>query len=432
MKQISKSLLLSALSMIAVAASAQVRINELSINPPGADQGFEFIELKGTPGMNLDGYWFLSLEGDGAAAGLIDQAIPLTGQTIGSNGLFLIRDAGFNLVPNPDPSTNLMTIDFNPDLENGSGTWMIVRDYTGYVINGLTNPGQNNVAAQTDIDANNDGVPGDVANQDGSNASSTLPWTSVLDAVGVKDAATDLRYAGALGFANRDFDTSAATAWTPDTYAFLDGGVVIAADYAVGASMDNLLWDGNKYTTLGGTLDPAWVATHGWTPGSENPTLASARTVTGVFSFGDWVGSATNVSSGVSFDFEILDATTQAVLQTGTTLASAADGSLTITLDAGVTANSVLVALKGTTFLRRITAVTLGSNGASGVAFTAPNGNVNGDTIIDLSDYLDLVAAFDSSEGGGSYSANADLNKDAVVDLGDYLILVGSFDLSDN
>ena len=44
----------------------QVWINEMLANPPGSDStagvGLEYFELRGTPGLSLAGYYFISLE----------------------------------------------------------------------------------------------------------------------------------------------------------------------------------------------------------------------------------------------------------------------------------------------------------------------------------------------------------------------------------
>lgn len=67
------------------------------------------------------------------------------------------------------------------------------------------------------------------------------------------------------------------------------------------------------------------------------------------------------------------------------------------------------------------------------------NGDITLDNHVDLSDYLALVAAFDSAldtdpntagnQSSANWNANADVNGDGAVDLGDYLIVVMSFDL---
>ena len=56
-------------------------------------------------------------------------------------------------------------------------------------------------------------------------------------------------------------------------------------------------------------------------------------------------------------------------------------------------------------------------------------GDLDKDGDVDLSDYLILVAAFDSMSGDSNWNAMADLDRSGQVDLGDYLILSQNFDL---
>jgi len=127
-------------------ASGQVFLSELLINAPGGgDDGFEAIELTGAPGTSLDGWYILAIDGDGANAGQVDQVISLSGQVIGSNGLLLIRDsAGIVLQPAPDAATPVMIYNFDPDLENGTNTFVL----------GFGTP----PALNSDLDADNDGT----------------------------------------------------------------------------------------------------------------------------------------------------------------------------------------------------------------------------------------------------------------------------------
>jgi hypothetical protein len=169
----------AAVAAFAGVASASVRINELFINPPGTDNGFEFFELKGSPSFSLSGIWLLAIEGDGTSAGVVDVAIDLTGFSLGTNGLFLQRDAATVLNPAPASATTVRVSDFNPDIENGSNTYLLVRGFTGAIGN--------------DLDTNNDGTI-DVA----------LPWTSVLDGIALieNDGTANVGYADDFGFTN--------------------------------------------------------------------------------------------------------------------------------------------------------------------------------------------------------------------------------------
>jgi hypothetical protein len=162
-------LALSALAGTALAQGPAIRLNELFLNPPGADDGQEFVEIKAAPNTALTGLWLVIIEGDASVdstqAGIVDQAINLGAFSTGSNGLLLIRDTAAVLTPAPDAGTSVVTFNFTPDLENGTNTFLLVRNWTGTV-------------GGTDIDAGDDGTV-DLT---------PLPWTEVLDAIGIKES----------------------------------------------------------------------------------------------------------------------------------------------------------------------------------------------------------------------------------------------------
>ncbi len=182
-------------------ASADIRINEYLFDAPGTDQGQEFFEIRSSnPSAPLGGLWLLAIEGDGAAAGTVDQAFDMSAFSTGANGLFLWRDAATVLTPAPEAATVVNVADFNPDVENGTNSYVLVSAFSGLV-------GQ-------DLDTNNDGVL------------DLLPWGSVLDAVAVTDlGAGDWMYAGSLG----GVDFTGLT-FTPDGYSVGVDGVRYAYD----------------------------------------------------------------------------------------------------------------------------------------------------------------------------------------------------------
>lgn len=291
------------LSMLSL---AQVSLNEIFRDPPSTDQGFEFVEFKGTPGQSLNGYWFLVIEADSAAAGLIDQAIPLDGQTIGANGLFMIRDDALVLNPTPDPLTNVLVLDFAPDMENGSATYAIVQNYTGYVINANTNPGQNNVLGQTDIDSNNDGIMGDwgtVTNTTGpvTTPGGSQPYSAAIDAVGFLDgtSALDWDYGNQFLASGASFFTTVGVApgniaFNPDATLLSSNGIALAFDLDFTGGQPPA---GGPYPispvrteALNCTLIETSLAGETLTPGSVNPSVATA-----------YVGTAFEIVSGIPF-----------------------------------------------------------------------------------------------------------------------------------
>lgn len=270
--------LVAAFSAVAAASNASLLFSEIVRNVPGADGGFEYVELVGTPGMSLDGYWVLSIEGDSSSNGLIDQAIPLTGLTLGSNGLLLIQNLSQPWSPSVDPATTLLNIDFNPDLENGSNTYAIVRNYTGYVINGNTNAGQNNVDGQTDLDANNDGTIGDTGVRSGSSTiaddSPALPWDEVLDGVGWKDTgANDSDYGSQLNGVSYGAPGWVGSSDGPAAYVRFGNGGRVAADIREDSDTGPFFALDGEWSILGTGVEmsPYVSATPFLTPGSINP-----------------------------------------------------------------------------------------------------------------------------------------------------------------
>jgi autotransporter-associated beta strand protein len=80
-------------------ASGMLRLNELFVNSPGADNPHEFIELIGTAGLGLGGFYVLVLDSDlGPQTGLDDFAVGLGGYRNGASGFTIVtaEDQGTN------------------------------------------------------------------------------------------------------------------------------------------------------------------------------------------------------------------------------------------------------------------------------------------------------------------------------------------------
>lgn len=126
---------------------AQLLLNEIVVNPQGADEPFEFIELKGNPGNTLNNIYVCVFEGDSASAGNCDLVIPINNITLGSNGLLLIATSlGFANIPSA--TTFIDTLYFGVPggiLENGNTTFAVIFSPTPLVYN-------------ADYDTNNDGI----------------------------------------------------------------------------------------------------------------------------------------------------------------------------------------------------------------------------------------------------------------------------------
>lgn len=223
---------------LCLTAGAQLKFSEIFINPPGNDNGFEYIELvSDAPNFQMTGYWVVIIEGDGTVAGVVDQALDLSAFSTGSNGMFLWRDAETVLCPSPESGTSLHVADFVPDIENGTNTYLIARNFTGSV--GM------------DLDTNNDGVL------------DLLPWDEVIDAVAWNEnEAGERMYAAQLG----GFEFPTGFNWTPDVALRVCGEWVLSDTLGTGPGpwrLDDVrrfpaeaLWSGYKVT-----------------PGSYNPTI---------------------------------------------------------------------------------------------------------------------------------------------------------------
>ncbi|MBX3355245.1 MAG: hypothetical protein KF724_06065 [Phycisphaeraceae bacterium] len=139
---------------LAAATQAQVKINEIRVEQPGPDFD-EYVELKGPPGTNLAGYFYIVIGNDDfqlppAQNGYVEEVIALSG-TIPASGLFVIAKPSFTL------GTANLVVPFT--FEGGNNkTHLLVQGFTGNV--------------GDDLDANNDGVLDPPA-----------PWSSVSDSI---------------------------------------------------------------------------------------------------------------------------------------------------------------------------------------------------------------------------------------------------------
>lgn len=142
-----KSFFLSLFIATSFQSEAQLLLNEIVVNPPGADDPHEFIELKGNPGTTLSKIYVCVFEGDSASAGNCDLVIPLNNVTIGSNGLIFIGTTlGYPNIPAATTVKDTLTFGIPGGiLENGNTTFAVLFSPIPIVYN-------------ADYDTNNDGV----------------------------------------------------------------------------------------------------------------------------------------------------------------------------------------------------------------------------------------------------------------------------------
>ncbi|WP_168205366.1 Calx-beta domain-containing protein [Bythopirellula goksoeyrii] len=121
-------------------------INEVLANVSASDPqniitdetNHEYIELIGTPGASLNGYYFVVFEGqeeetagttDQTGSGVADLVVDLSGQTFGANGLLVLRPTDWVYTSHPDTNEMIVTaLDaVAGGLEDDSQTYALVR-----------------------------------------------------------------------------------------------------------------------------------------------------------------------------------------------------------------------------------------------------------------------------------------------------------------
>ena len=205
-------------------------INEIRIDQPGADAD-EYFELKGGAGQSLDGYTYIVI-GDGSTAatrnGVIEFVYPLTGKTLGADGLATF--AQYNTLPNAGGTVDYNiagTVGQNGTLPQSGGflenndnvTHMLVQGFTGTL--------------NQDLDTNEDGVL------------DVTPWASIADAVALVATLTTPPPTGAeWSYAPTNVrigpDTSVTTGWPHHVYRCSPSGAwsIGAYDVASAARVD--------------------------------------------------------------------------------------------------------------------------------------------------------------------------------------------------
>lgn len=185
-------------TLIAAPASAQVYINSVFANPPGADSsaslGNEFFELRGTPNLSLAGYYLISLEGQvggaGTAAGDVNQFFDLGAFSLGANGYLFVQQFGSLYAPIAPGAAvisnsisqgwgQVNTVVGSAVGHSSDGTQLDLENSATTIL--LVNIGTGSAPTLTlDLDANDDGLL-------------ELPseWT-IVDSVGIMDGVTAL------------------------------------------------------------------------------------------------------------------------------------------------------------------------------------------------------------------------------------------------
>jgi len=251
-------------------------LSELKVNPPGPDDPFEFVEIKGPANFLLTNIYFLAVEGDiGNDPGIAPTVINLNSARIGSSGLLLLVGNG-NPYSVPSGTTVITDPHFNRPggaLGNGSVSFLLV-----------SSPAP--IPEGIDLDAGNNGVL------------ENLPSGSfIMDSIAWNDGNTnDVLYGGAvLTFTNGTTEAATRFGWnnTPRSADAWFGGELKGANGATLAYSDN-------------NVTPNFPAGATLTPGifrNSPPAVLGLMPICGV------IGDAHNPT----LTFRLIDAETRAI-----------------------------------------------------------------------------------------------------------------------
>lgn len=382
-----------------------VLLNEVLINPPGSDEPNEYVEIRGGAGQALTGIYFVSVEGDGTAAGTADLVVDLSATPLGSNGLLMIKAPAGGFTP-PSETTVVPVASFANSggiLENGSNSFVIVFSTTP-------------ILAGVDYDANNDGFL-------------ELPPGAVLvDGIGYTDGgATDVAYGAIL--TQPTGTPQAATRFPTNTTplqsdAWYNGGII---DTAGGLSTGYNPANASSNLPTGAVITPGDV---NFPSGDTTPP-----TVTGAFVFDAYPTLQTitlsfsedvQASLSVADDITLFNSTTSTLVpagdialayDTGTNVASLTfpnygagilpDGNYTLILAAGSVQDAAGNALVE----------------ALNLPFFVFGGDADRNRVVSISDFSILASRFNLP---GTFS-QGDFTYDGQVGIADFSLLASKF-----
>lgn len=131
------------------ATAQQYFLNEVEIDPPSiADNSCMYVEIRATAGSVVPaGTYFLSLNSDAGNFGFANQAINISGLTVGANGTITLRNTFNGACPNRTYPVQTTLFEYSSPLFIGSGseTYLLVQSGTALMT------GQ-------DLDTDDDGV----------------------------------------------------------------------------------------------------------------------------------------------------------------------------------------------------------------------------------------------------------------------------------
>jgi hypothetical protein len=221
-------------------AGVALLLNEININPPGADNDKEFVELRSANNgaVSTNNYSVLLLDNDGADTGRVLRVWDLDGASTGANGLLLTGSGYGPATPWSGPAApEAATVLFSPDgmgfddvgasTDNLALTVVLVKNFVGRVGDDLDLGTDLNMAAVDDHILN---LP--------------LQWESMSDSVAMRGYNTALIPPALEGFIFPGTADVTQSLYTPDTVArFLNNNTANSA----------APWYGANLTGTGGT-----------------------------------------------------------------------------------------------------------------------------------------------------------------------------------
>lgn len=168
-------------------------LNELRVNPPGADGGYEYIELRGTPGALIRNAFLVELEGDSTMnPGTVTYVRSLDGLRVGTNGLVVViaSPAFYDLPPGTAVISEPLFGGPEGGLSNGATSFLLV-SATGTL--------------DSDLDKDDDGK-----------LESLPPDSDILDAVGWTDGGKNGIVYGGAQLKGASWTPDAACRWPSD------------------------------------------------------------------------------------------------------------------------------------------------------------------------------------------------------------------------
>lgn len=217
---------------------------------------------------------------------------------------------------------------------------------------------------------------------------------------------------GARGFFPTDYGYMSGTSYSAPFAAGVAALVLSINRFLSATDVETILKE--KARDLG---DPGYDTTFGWGLVDANAATERAAGIRalGRVVFGDFIGTK---PATIPLDYRRQD-----VAFDSEDLALSGDGSYATPIPLGPFSLSI----KFGTFLRRTLALNNPLGELTDVDFDLVNGDVNGDNSIGIADFLQLRAAFGSSNGSSNWNPNADLNGDGAVGIADFLVLRRNF-----